>query len=519
MNDKAIKRLSSYKVCNPDLDLDIEYEIVTVIDETEVQIRQRIQEGMKNSNKRIEELEVIIDDLDTKIDRLTNHADKYDYIIAVCSGLIAGLVDVFFVGEFSLERGTNWADDKVNSFVKKIGGGDTLEKSVRNLENKYGFVGDKATDAFGGGRQHHLRDFSHHPNVMGLVFSLLTQFTGKVYGTDTNGFFICVDVSDSDLIGKDFTSKLTLGFVNWIYHMVSDMAGSSRTISEGKRGTGLPGPFVSFLKMISALPIFKKLDANGNKEISVWISKLFNGTAFADRDSNGKIISDSVKNFDLRSEIGVGYELGRQAIPVIINECLVRGAYFVRRLVQEIKQSDIHSVSDFIHKINWKKTLPFNNRTIARMVVISSGTMCAVDLIDAGIRSGGDLTSFLLRVNFVGLGRFVLAVGNDVKMGLQRYRTRNEKMQRMSELIFLKNAQVYYAIAEYELSKRQVWILARDVSMCLDRLEEDANKAMQYAIESVSEIGENLYSMTTMAKDIESKNPGLLDTISKTLKY
>ena len=78
----------------------------------------------------------------------------------------------------------------------------------------------------------------------------------------------------------------------WFFHMVSDMAGSSTSVGKGSAGTGLPGPIVSFLKEISALPIFRNMNKDGYKEFSVWISKLFNGTLLGKRDESGKLIEN-----------------------------------------------------------------------------------------------------------------------------------------------------------------------------------------------------------------------------------
>ena len=116
--------------------------------------------------------------------------------------------------------------------------------------------------------QHHLRDFSHHPTPVGLFFSFLTQFTGKVYGTDVAGIFKIAELNEGNLIlvGKNFPEKVTFGVVNWFLHMVSDIAGSSSSILYGKVGTGLPGPLVSLLKEISAFPIFKNMNEQGYKE-------------------------------------------------------------------------------------------------------------------------------------------------------------------------------------------------------------------------------------------------------------
>ena len=48
-----------------------------------------------------------------------NKADRTDYIIAACSGVLTGLLDSFWVGEFSLEAAQLWGRSKVNRFVIK----------------------------------------------------------------------------------------------------------------------------------------------------------------------------------------------------------------------------------------------------------------------------------------------------------------------------------------------------------------------------------------------------------------
>jgi hypothetical protein len=48
---------------------------------------------------------------------------------------------------------------------------------------------DKLTNDFGGGAYHHLRDFSHHSTIVGLLFSVISQFSGKGYGILTDGSF------------------------------------------------------------------------------------------------------------------------------------------------------------------------------------------------------------------------------------------------------------------------------------------------------------------------------------------
>ena len=77
------------------------------------------------------------------------------------------------------------------------------------------------------------------------------------------------------LIGTNIPEKISFGVIKWLLHLVSDMAGSSSSVAKGSKGTGLPGFFLSTLKEISSLPIFKNDD--GSKEVSIWISKLLMG--------------------------------------------------------------------------------------------------------------------------------------------------------------------------------------------------------------------------------------------------
>ena len=236
---------------------------------------------------------------ETRWEAKLDHADKLDCTIAVASGIITGLVDSFFVGESSLERANEWGSDKVNGFVvsmSKLAGyeGDDLPGAIRYLEGNFKFAADGNTSDFGGGYQHHLRDFSHHFSLGGLVSSIFTQFTGKVIGTDTAGRLLVVDASEThrQFLGKSFGEKVMLGTVSWVMHIASDVAGSSG--NPGK-GTGVPGPILSLVKQLSALPIFQdarpatEQAGDGGSVFREIISKMFNGTFFAIRDENGKI--------------------------------------------------------------------------------------------------------------------------------------------------------------------------------------------------------------------------------------
>ena len=369
------------------------------------------------------DLDRIIFDLDSQIELLSSQADNLDYLVSVASGVLCSMLDILWVGEFSLERGRGIASDKIDGFVTKTAKmlgckNDDLESAVKFLEKKFPIPSDGNTPDFGGGLQHHLRDFAHHPTIVGLMFSLLTQFTYKSYGTDTSGSFKIVDVPEVSraFIGDDVPSKILFGTITWFFHLVSDVAGSSSSVGKSG-GTGIPGPMLALAKELSVLPIFKNMNVSENS-LSVFLSKLFNGTLLAKYDENGKIIKETVIKFDLRGELGVGIELGRQAVPVVANDCIVRTFYFIRHLAIEIRSNDIQSISD-MNQINWDNVKPLNNPTIARMLTISTGVFTTIDVGEAVITQ-----KYWVSINYVGVGRFAIAIGEDVTWCLK---ARNSK--------------------------------------------------------------------------------------------
>lgn len=407
-----------------------------------------------------------------ELERYTNHADKADYALAVASGVLSGLVDSLFVGEFSLNCANQWGNQQAENLVLNVakyrGYSETEPaQAIKYLENKFPIAADKATAAFGGGLQHHLRDFSHHPTPVGLVCSILTQFTGNVYGTDVSGKFKAVQLAEDGLalVGKSIPEKITFGVVNWFFHMVSDVAGSSGSVMKGSFGTGLPGPLVSLLKEFSAAPLFKKQNAKGYKEFSVYISKLFNGTLLGERDANGDLIP---LKFDLRTEMGVAAQIGQQTIPVIINECFVRVFYSLRRLLGELSREDIQSWGE-LDKINWNGIIPFRNRTVDRMLTIASMTFTVADTADAAvhaaIESGGNWVlfsgRFVARFNYVGAGRAALSIVRGVSNEKKEAQLIHEKMilSEAKAALFLKQLQAFKEQLDWKVSN----YLAEDI--------------------------------------------------------
>lgn len=122
------------------IDIEIHEVIITMDDKKQLQIELVPNNEMVVSNEY--DFDKIIFDLDSQVDLLSSQADKYDYLVPVGSGILCGMLDIFWVGEFNLERGRNIASDKIDEFVKKtakmLGCKDNdLQSSVKSLKRNF----------------------------------------------------------------------------------------------------------------------------------------------------------------------------------------------------------------------------------------------------------------------------------------------------------------------------------------------------------------------------------------------
>ncbi len=529
-------------------------------------------------SSRIQQAEDKIVKLNTDIDRLTNHADGIDYMVAVASGILCGAIDSFFVGEWDFESAKALSNKQINekiiNFAKKQGyEGERLEDAVDFLEKKYKLPGDiewnlkkkfvdeakkkgfapppgkkgKYVDAvkfmnehfpkndgtkwgvidnFITESTHHLDDFCHHPTLVGLICCIVVQFTGtSVYvNKDSEIINLPVTVNDYGMLqGHNVVTRFFCGIINWFMsaakaisnaegHWMSDLAGSNQ--SAGK-GMGLPGPFMSLLKELSALPLFRSSNFGEN------LRKAYqNGIGTGKQQLNLKVFNalfeGASSKFDYRTENAVKLELKRQSAPVIINEVIVRAAYFIRRFIMEAR------AHNSLNEINWKNTLPLNNRTIVRMITIASGTFTACDLADAAVRSavknagqvGNPLfwKDFILRVNFVGIGRFAVAVGVDIGMGIKKSNLEYEKIKLMSEQIELRNARMF-------CYQKGMWLQLARSQKAMEELVLEMEKSCSCFVESYQQIYGDVDKIGSYIPKIREKNPGLIEEMQEILKW
>ncbi|MEZ2299372.1 hypothetical protein [Variovorax sp. RCC_210] len=313
--------------------------------------------------------------------------DKYDYMIAGTCGVIGGLIDVFFVGVPLTGSLTKIADTFTDTAVRKIAafcgwngpreGSDATASAIGFLENRFKVNydhrhGGDVDGAFKmSASNHHLKSLGHSPDLVGLFFSILDQFQSTAHFVDA-GQLICVDTETFELHGTTFVAKVFAGFVNWLGHLCSDMAGSS---GAKLRGSGIPIPFFSLLQFVELGEFGQHRQAFSKIAVQVF-----------------------EKGYDMRHGMAM-------AVPMLVTELLTRMMWVFKRR--------------FYHGHAWGKCMPSGSQPeLRRMLLVGHGTLCVIDVADAALRSGGDAIQFLLRSNLIAWVRFGVLSLNELRAWL-----------------------------------------------------------------------------------------------------
>lgn len=311
--------------------------------------------------------------------------DKYDYLIAIACGAVAGLVDIFLVGAPGDSVLGKWTDSQVDNVVMKFAktcGWNPKAGKEGNVASAIGFLekkfpvnydqrhsGDVNNLLDMSTKNHHMKSLAHAPDIIGLFFSVLNQFTS----TSTflsNGQLITIATDKFELQGHNFISKLFCGVANWFGHIMSDIAGSS---GASGRGSGIVMPFYELFQLCD----FGSFQVGEHRNtLATVATKAFQ------------------EGYDARHGLAM-------AIPVLLCDLSIK-------LVWGLKHY-------FYHKRPLSECIPSKKHDDLRMMlIVGNGTLCLMDGVDAAVRSGGNWVTFFLRINMVAWFRLVTLVFREV---------------------------------------------------------------------------------------------------------
>lgn len=191
-----------------------------------------------------------------------DRCDKYDYLIATGCGAIAGIIDIFIVGTPGNSKLGTWTDGQVDKAVMnfskccgwspKDGKETSVASAIGFLEKKFPVNYDQRHSGDVNGlftmsaKNHHMKSLAHSPDIVGLFFSVLNQFT-STSSFISNGQLITIKTETYELQGHNLIAKVFCGIANWFGHLMSDMAGSS---GASGRGSGLLFLFSNYFSFV-----------------------------------------------------------------------------------------------------------------------------------------------------------------------------------------------------------------------------------------------------------------------------
>ncbi|MBE5867031.1 MAG: hypothetical protein E7292_12720 [Lachnospiraceae bacterium] len=327
--------------------------------------------------------------------------DSTDYAIAVMAGVIAGFVDVVFVGkpgESILGTNVDKLTDNVVIYIanyhKKMnnqkGDINNISSAIRYFEKNYEVNYDQKLTAETYGlvdnltpSNHHYKSLGHAPDLFGLLFSVVDQFNntatfmsdGQIISINTHG-------SEIELRGNNFISKIFCGICNWFFHIMSDVAGSTssrNSIGEG-RGKGVSIPGMELFNMCN-FGSFNAIKTDGKKEMLT-------------------LAQSMVKVYENGYDLRFGATM---AIPVVLQDLLIRVLWVIRARYDKGRV--------------WKECIPNSSHGDLRIMLITGdATLCIIDGLDAAIRSGGDFIQFVLRLNYIAWYKLIKMVIKEVTL-------------------------------------------------------------------------------------------------------
>lgn len=384
------------------------------IEDDEFDFTSSVSSALTHAELEIQSLNETVD----SINGLRPECDKLDYILAAGSGALCGVIDIFLVGEPGEspigDVTDKWFANRTIDFAKLCGyknkENQSLSSAIAYLDRKFKIPYDQrgAGDAAGfvfdlNPSNHHFKSLAHNPSLCGLFFSILDQFSNTSHFISDGDLISLVEADGKfKLRGNNVLSKFFCAFVNWFGHLISDMSGSS---SSKGRGMGIPSPLWTWTNDIIAL----------KRSLNIPASNF-------DKAVNDLALNIYKEGYDARFQTA-------QAIPVFVNELLVRVIYAVRRLVKYFAETD---ECDRSFALMWKTCEPFSNPTVKRMLTVAHGTFCLLDISDAtfhGFAEGAGAfnpVEFYLRLNIVGVGRFAISLYGEGKRAINYWREEKE---------------------------------------------------------------------------------------------
>ena len=353
-----------------------------------------------------------IDIIDVEFNGKVKASDREAYLIAMISGVIAGMIDYTVVGKTDYKDilsklaidPNNLDIEQVkkllvilagmyDSNLAQLGKFDSLldetlglaEKTLHNAPRYKAMV----------------KDFASDMSIRALVVAIVGRIIGYRIGLDENGDLTFEKINDPDFKRLSLRIKIQLAFTEWLFNQVD-------TYRTTKKFEGEVQGIFSFKKGIASLKNAIKEIAN----LRLFREGTIEGTT-AYEWFKSKMIEDESDNDEF---LDLKKILIKQAIPVAINKALIRTYMFIDKFTRDLKEKNVRSIEG-LEFVNPAYMSEYDRKRCDLLEGVAGLIFEAMDLAGAGFSAakradkGGNpaevLYSFATEVNVVNICNLV----------------------------------------------------------------------------------------------------------------
>ena len=369
------------------------------------------------------------DYVDVEFDREVEESDKIYYSVAAASGILTGSLCMLHLSEEQLKAIDKFKEKDWKPVIVSVANLVGYKKSDYKGASKFLVNHAVRTIEKNEKTKETLTILAEHPSIAGLIFSVITQFSGKAITVNENGVIKKSKLPDYYTVGDSNAEKIVCAFLYWLFALGVDEASSKRRVLDE---IGISTDLLKKIKEFAGFPFFKNIPGDyteAEKMFSQWLDKTIKGAElYAENEGEDKNPNP------LFTLMGVALNLAEDSFPVLINECIVRSLYILIRLCYEVRERKITSF-DQLAEIPAVSIIPSEGRVLSRMCLIASASFAGANIAGATLKAikekkanGRKFSStFFAELNIAGIGRFLFACaadrkywGDEIRILLQR---------------------------------------------------------------------------------------------------
>lgn len=353
---------------------------------------------------------------------------KVYYAVAAASGVVTGALSFVKLTEAQLSKVEEWKEKNWKPLI--IHSAELIGCKKKDYKSASKYLVNQAVKRLkkDNSAKEYMALLTAHPTMAGLIFSMLTQFSGKRCYITESGEIILKAVPKQYYLGSSNAEKIVASVMYWMFELAANQAESKRNLIDN---LGLSGELLKKIKEFVNIPFLQKIPENreqAEEMFSSWLRSIIDGAELEpddNADENSKLVVKLMK---------MALNLSSDALPVLINECVVRSLYMVIRLCDVVKKRQITSFGQ-LREVTAVEVFPADDRLLSGMCLVASASFATINLSAAVLKGlkaykTGDrefLQAFLAELNIPAIGRLIFACardskfwGDDIKVVFQR---------------------------------------------------------------------------------------------------